>query len=280
MVENISIGKQIGTLSAIDPNAGDVVTFTLPVGLGDNNAFSLVGNSLRTATSLNFESKATYSITVRATDSGGLFSEQTLTISVINLAELAAPVQIGNGTASRSNIRQLVIDFDSDVIIDNDAFLLQKRIGSGSSATLDTVISNFALTTLASGATRATLSFSGGYTNPGGALSDGYYQLTILGASIRLRSNNQPFDGDSNGVAAGDYVLGAQPTDQFFALYGDTNGDGLVGVAEFGQFRSTFGKTSLQPGYDGAFDFDNDGTVGVADFGQFRSRFGRPALAF
>ncbi len=75
-------------------------------------------------------------------------------------------------------------------------------------------------------------------------------------------------------------VLGATEADQYFALYGDTNGDGLVGVSEFGQFRTSFGKTSTQAGYSALFDFELDLTIGVADFGQFRSRFGKPKLAF
>ncbi len=93
-------------------------------------------------------------------------------------------------------------------------------------------------------------------------------------------SNNQAYDGNGDGIAGGDYVLGAQQADNFFALFGDTNGDGLVGVTEFGQFRSSFGKQSTDVGYNPLFDFESDGVIGVADFGQFRNRFGKPALLF
>ncbi len=81
-------------------------------------------------------------------------------------------------------------------------------------------------------------------------------------------------DGDSNGLAGGDFVRGTSATDAFFAYFGDTSGDGLVGIAEFGQFRSTFGKLPSDAGYNALFDYDGSG-VGVADFGQFRSRFGQ-----
>ncbi len=280
IAENLPSGAPVGTLSAVDPNAGDVITFSLPAGLGDNSAFSIVGSELRTASIFNFEIKSAYTVSVRATDQFGAASQQSFTINVTNLAELGAPVRLGTGTVSRSVIRELTVDFDSDVIIDPNAFLLQKRTLVSSNVVLDTVTTSFALLTLPNGATRATISFSGPHTYTGGSLSDGYYQLTIFGASVRLRSNNQAYDGNGDGVAGGNYVLGAQQTDNFFALYGDTNGDGLVGVAEFGQFRSAFGKSSSDVGYNPNFDFDSDGTISVADFGQFRSRFGKPALAF
>ncbi len=75
-----------------------------------------------------------------------------------------------------------------------------------------------------------------------------------LCASVRLRSNNLAYDGNSDGIAGGDYVLGAQQADKFFALFGDTSGDGLVDVAEFGQFRTSFGKRSTDVGYNPQFD--------------------------
>ncbi len=97
---------------------------------------------------------------------------------------------------------------------------------------------------------------------------------------MRLRSNHQAYDGNGDGIAGGDYVLGAQQADKFFALFGDTSGDGLVDVTEFGQFRTSFGKQSTDVGYNPLFDFDNDSVVGIADFGQFRNRFGKPVLPF
>ncbi len=278
--ENVAIGTQIGTLAATDADAGETITFSLPVSTSDNSAFAIVNNTLRTASPINYETKATYNLTVRATDSLGLYTDLAVNITVNNLAELGAPLKIGNGTSSRSVIRELVADFDADVVVDADAFLLQKRTTVSSSVVLETVATSVTLSTLPSGATRATLSFSGGQTYTGGALSDGYYQTDYLRRHVRLRSNNLAFDGNGDGTAGGDYVLGAQQADNFFALFGDTSGDGLVGVTEFGQFRTAFGKNSTNVGFNPLFDFDNDGVVGIADFGQFRNRFGKPALVF
>lgn len=78
--------------------------------------------------------------------------------------------------------------------------------------------------------------FSGVLTRSStGATSDGYYQLTVDGTKINLAG--QQLDVDGNGLGGDTYTLGAAEADNFFALYGDTNGDGLVGIAEFGQFR-------------------------------------------
>ncbi len=103
-------------------------------------------------------------------------------------------------------------------------------------------------------------------------------QLTVDGSKI-TRSGQQ-LDANGNGQLGSVYTLGAAEADNFFALYGDTNGDGLVSVAEFGEFRGTFGKQAGEAGYNYLFDFDGDGAVGIADFGQFRNRFGKPKMIF
>ncbi len=35
-------------------------------------------------------------------------------------------------------------------------------------------------------------------------------------------------------------MIGAAEADNYFALFADTSGDGIVGVTEFGQFRTSF----------------------------------------
>jgi subtilisin family serine protease len=174
----------------------------------------------------------------------------------------------GDGTASRSMVTQIVVTFDGLVNIDSAAFAINKR-GSGAVGVSSVV------TTLA-GKTIATLTFTGAYVESTGSLSDGYYDLTIDYTKVRDAAGNL-LDGDNNGSPGGNYVIGDEEADNFFRLYGDTNGDGLVGIVEFGQFRASFGKTPGQLGYDWRFDFDGGG-VGITDFGAFRARFGKPKL--
>lgn len=278
--ENLPAGSVVGNVSGTDPDVGDNLIFSLPSGLGDNSAFELAGNALQARTKLDFETKSTYTITLRATDTGGLSIDREFTISVINLPELAGPVVIGDGTPGRSLIRQVVVDFDGDMIVDSGAFAIAQRTLVNGNPIFTSVTTQVDLTTLPNGKTRATLTFSGEFTRAGGALVDGYYQLTIDSSKVRDRVSGVSLDGDRNGVAGGDFALGSAEADNFFALFGDTNGDGLVGVDEFGEFRSAFGKLSADPGYNPLFDFNGDGAVGVSDFGQFRSRFGKAKMTF
>ena len=276
MNENSTLGSVVGNLTTSDINAGDNFVYALVSGSGDadNSSFAIVGNQLRTAVPLNFEGKNNYSVRIKSTDQGGLMIEKSLTITVVDLPELVGPAVIGDGTNQRSLVKQLVLTFDGAVTIASGAFLVDK-LGAGGGG----VTTNYAVATNGLGQTVVTLSFSGTMTRGTvGALTDGYYRLTVDGSKITRAG--QALDSNSDGVAGDNYVLGASGADNFFALYGDIDGNGEVGVAEFGQFRSAFGKSSSDVGYNALFDFESDGSIGVSDFGQFRSRFGKPRLAF
>jgi LPXTG-site transpeptidase (sortase) family protein len=89
VAENQPINTVVGTLSTTDPDALDTFTYTLVPGAGstDNASFNILGNSLRTSAVFDYETKNSYSIRVRSTDSGGLFFEQQFTITVTNVNE-------------------------------------------------------------------------------------------------------------------------------------------------------------------------------------------------
>lgn len=85
------IGTLIGTLSGIDPDAGQsaALTFSL-VPSSDDNAFFTIDvatKQLRTAGILDYERRSSYSIRIRTTDAGGLSYEKAFTISVVDLPE-------------------------------------------------------------------------------------------------------------------------------------------------------------------------------------------------
>jgi Cadherin domain/Bacterial Ig domain len=87
--ENQASGTTVGTLSATDADAGDTHTFSLVTGTGDtdNASFTISGSSLKTAASFNYEAKNSYSIRVRATDSGNLTFDKVFTITINNVNE-------------------------------------------------------------------------------------------------------------------------------------------------------------------------------------------------
>lgn len=183
----------------------------------------------------------------------------------------ALPV-LGDGTLQHSSIHQTKLTFDGPVTLEAGAFTLIRRGADGGTVPL-----NVTSTSVVNNQTVMTFEFSGAFVRPTGALVDGYYQLTIDGSKIRR--GTQMLDVNQNGVVGQTLVIGDDEADNFFALYSDTNGDGLVDVAEFGQFRSAFGKAPTDPGYLPYFDFDGGG-IGVSDFGQFRSRFGKSKIAW
>ncbi|MBM4012553.1 MAG: hypothetical protein FJ286_14445 [Planctomycetes bacterium] len=98
--ENDTSGALVGTLSTADANSGNTFTYTLVTGTGstDNAAFNISGNQLRATASLNFETKSSYSVRVRSTDQGGLFTEKAFTITVTNVNE--APTDIALSASS------------------------------------------------------------------------------------------------------------------------------------------------------------------------------------
>ncbi len=76
-------GAFIANILSTDANVNDAHTFTLVAGTGstDNARFSIIGHQLRAAQSFAALAGQTFAIRLRSTDSGGLFFEQSLTLS-------------------------------------------------------------------------------------------------------------------------------------------------------------------------------------------------------
>ena len=80
-------GYTVGSLTTTDQDAGDTTSYSINGG-ADAAVFSISGSDLiLTAGTLDFETKASYEVTVRITDSGGLTHDQTFTITVNDLNE-------------------------------------------------------------------------------------------------------------------------------------------------------------------------------------------------
>lgn len=269
--ENSAAGSLVGQFSISNPALLTVDSFSLIAGDGDtdNAAFQITGDQLLTNAALDFESKSSYSIRVAAEAEGFVF-EKPMQIHVIDLPEVLG-IRVGDTASQRSQVQQLLVTFDGAVSIAPDAFEIEQRGGGG------IVDHGFSTELNGSGQTVAMLTFSGPLTRGSGALLDGNYQLTIDATLITRES--MALDGDNDGSPGGVRLFGTQEADAFFARYGDTNGDRVVGIAEFGAFRATFGKLDEDSDFNELFDYEGNGAVGISDFGQFRARFGIP-LAF
>ncbi|MFN9915516.1 MAG: cadherin repeat domain-containing protein, partial [Pirellulaceae bacterium] len=87
IAENSPANTTVGTLSTIDPDAGDTFTYSLVAGTGDtdNSAFNISGSTLRAASSFDFEAQSSYTVRIRSTDQRGLSTEKPFTIAVTNV---------------------------------------------------------------------------------------------------------------------------------------------------------------------------------------------------
>ena len=105
IAENLGVGANVGTLSATDVDAGDSFTYALVSGLGstDNGSFQISGSTLQAAVNLDFETKSSYLIRVRASDSGGLTIDKQFTITVTNVNEAPTNISLSASSMAENN---------------------------------------------------------------------------------------------------------------------------------------------------------------------------------
>ena len=84
-VDENAAAAEIGTLTAVDEDAGDSVTFSLSG--TDADSFEIVEGKLqlKSGISADYETQTSYSVTVTGTDSDGLTTSEDFTINVNNL---------------------------------------------------------------------------------------------------------------------------------------------------------------------------------------------------
>jgi Bacterial Ig-like domain (group 1)/Putative Ig domain/WD40-like Beta Propeller Repeat len=93
------IGTTVGTITSTDPNVGQTVTYTLSGPAAGDFAIDSAGN-LITTTVFTGTTTQTYSITVIATDSLGLSSSQTFTITVNPTTSAPTDITLSNDTVT------------------------------------------------------------------------------------------------------------------------------------------------------------------------------------
>jgi hypothetical protein len=95
-----SPGASLGTCSTQDPDAGDTFTYALVAGVGDaqNGLCEVQGAAVRLkpGVAIDFETLPTLSVRVRATDQGGLWVEQVLHVTVIDVNDAPTGLALSN----------------------------------------------------------------------------------------------------------------------------------------------------------------------------------------
>lgn len=217
----------------------------------------------------------TAEVTVQARDNGGtadggvdLSAAQSFTITVAGAPQVESVV-INAGSSSRSQVTSLTVHFSDE--LDHaeltSAFTLTNIDTGVQVGSLDVAAST------ADGRTSTVLTFSGTSTvtrGVGNSLADGNYRLDVKAARV-IRAGGGITMADD--YQFGGHTASEQNNDDFFRLYGDTDGDGDVDGQDYGRFGSAFLSQSGQGNFDTAFDFDGDGDVDGQDYGQLGLRF-------
>ena len=115
-------GAVVGTLSTVDPDAGDSFTYQILPG-GDGALFEIVGDELRVGgAGLDFEAGASRTVTVRSTDAGGLSTDKTFTVNVIDVNEAPTAVAFANTTLSIAENTDTSLGVKvADIVVTDDA---------------------------------------------------------------------------------------------------------------------------------------------------------------
>jgi hypothetical protein len=136
IAENADPNSLIGSFSTTDPNEGDTFTYSLVSGTGDsdNAAFTIDGASLRAVNSFDFETKSSYSIRVRSTDQGDLWTEKVFTISVTNVNESPTDIALSSTSIAENNLVNAAVGSLSTTDVDaSNSFTYSLVPGAGDS---------------------------------------------------------------------------------------------------------------------------------------------------
>ncbi len=250
----------------------------------DASFFEIVGNQLRlkAGTALDYEAKTNYSVTVEVDDTAvGTTPDVTATFAlnitdVSDAPSLVSVVVNGGDTflnaAQRSQVTSLVVTFSAPVVLAANPFAI---VDNGLTSLLGSPVSINPTQILITGSgTTYTLRFGAGPgvitrdtstgLGRGNSLADGNFLLTIDPSKVKDLANVQTLT-PTNSFGDGDNEFGDRAVDNFFRLFGDSDGNGWVNSLDTGAFS----RATLV--YNAAVDFNGDGLV--QNSGVDRSNF-------
>ena len=241
--------------------SGQTVTYSIINDAGGLFDIDATTGVVQVAGILDFETAENYTIELMATSSDGSFTTAEFSIALLDLPEIASTT-IGTGI-QRSAIDKLEVTFDGEVNLGANAFsLIQRSDFNGLTGT--SIATSFTTSLNADGNTVATIQFLSG-TRSSGALNDGNYQLTIDHTQVMLVSTGM--------IMESDFVFGDEEADDFFAMYGDVNGDRTVSVLDLLMFRRAYRTQQGDDDYDATLDYNGDGQINALDLLRFRQKY-------
>ena len=107
-IDENATGAVVGTLNTADVDAGD--TFTYEISGADADSFEIVEGKLQLKSdiSADYETQTSYSVTVTATDSGGLTTAEDFTVNVNNLNDNSPSFTSSNSVEMAENSNSVI----------------------------------------------------------------------------------------------------------------------------------------------------------------------------
>ncbi len=254
LAENASTTSAIvlSTIAITDDGQG---TNTLSLSGTDAGFFEIDGNQLRlkAGTVLDFEAKTSYLVRVNVDDTtiGGTpdaFADFTLSITDIADAPSLTSVVVNGGdafalAAQRSQITSLVVTFSVPVVLGSNPFSI---VNNGLTSLLGSPVAIDPSQILITGSgSTYTIRFGAGPgvvtrdtstgLGRGNSLADGNFLMTIDPSKVTDLSAVQTLT-PTNSFGDGDNEFGDRAVDNFFRLFGDADGNGIVNSLDTGAF--------------------------------------------
>lgn len=238
VAENLPAGSVVGTLSAHD-TAGDTLTYTLVDNAGGLFAVDASTGVITTTAALNHEAIASYAITAKVTDSGGLSTTHGFTIAVtdVNEAPLAKADAVAvNEDATTANLWATLIGNDTDPdagqtlsISAIDTTGTQGHVVfDAAHQTLQYVADADAFDALAPGA-KAADHFTYTVTDGNGLTSTATVDVTVTGIADGVTRTGTIFADTLNGTGGEDTLSGGWGNDTLNGLGGHDYLNGGLG---------------------------------------------------
>lgn len=208
-------------------------------------------------------------VAITAADTSGT-SQVTFNVNVA-VPPTVTNMILGDGTNQRSMVSRIEVQFNTEVMIEPNAFSLARRVSGAFTAIPTANVSINLSAAVVSGKTIAVLTFSGSEII-GSSLADGNYRFRIDSSRVTAFGNN--LDGDGNGSPGGDYVIGELSTDRIFRFFGDSDGNRRNNALDYSRFQLAYGTKSTDAKYNAIFDYQSNSIINALDYSQFSQRYG------
>lgn len=222
IAENNSVNAVIGALTTTDADSGDTHTYTLVSGTGstDNASFNISGSNLRAGIQFDFETKNSYSIRIRTTDSKGDYFEKAFTISVTNVNEAPTDIALSSTSIDENNSVNDVIGAFSTTDVDSGdthTYTLVSGTGSTDNSSFNISGSNLRAGVVFDYETKNSYSIRVRSTDAGGLYVEKAFTITI-GNELETTNSFQVQKFTGSGSTSTYYYISATQACEFGSL--------------------------------------------------------------